>query len=90
MDYRWLPAAWAEGARVNLQTITREEIAEIYGVQPQTISDWASKGKFPKPLPGGNYLWSAKAVEHFMVISSLPDETVKKAQMLAGFEAYGS
>ena len=27
---------------MNLQTITREEIAEIYGVQPQTISDWAS------------------------------------------------
>ena len=75
--------------RMNLQIITREEIAEIYGVRPQTISDWASQGKFPKPLPGGNYRWSAKAVEHFMVLSSLPDEAVKKAKVLAGFEVYG-
>ena len=72
---------------MNLQIITREEIAEIYGVRPQTISDWASQGKFPKPLPGGNYRWSAKAVEHFMVLSSLPDEAVKKAKVLAGFGA---
>ncbi|MDO4643914.1 MAG: hypothetical protein Q4A74_08740 [Cardiobacteriaceae bacterium] len=71
-----------------LETITREQIAEIYGVQPQTVSDWASKDQIPKPLPGGNYLWSMKAVEHFMVVSSLPDDAVRKAQMLIGFEAY--
>lgn len=64
---------------MNLQTITREEIAEIYGVQPHTISDWASKEKFSKLLPSGNYRWSVKTVEHVMVISSLPYEAVRKA-----------
>ena len=73
---------------MSLETLTRTEVAEIYGVKPETISDWASAGKFPKPLPGGNCRWSKKAVEHFMVISSLPDEAVRKARTLAGFEAY--
>ena len=73
---------------MTLLTITRDEIAKAYGVKPKTISNWASEGKFPKPLPGENYLWSLKAVEHYMVISSLPDEAVRKAQTLAGFEAY--
>ena len=47
--------------------------------QPHTISDWASKEKFSKLLPGGNYRWSVKTVEHVMVISSLPYEAVRKA-----------
>ena len=73
---------------MSLKTITRDEIAEIYGVQPNTISEWATKGKFPKPLPGRNYLWSVRAIEQYMVISSLPDAEIKKARTLAAFEAY--
>lgn len=73
---------------MTIETLTRDEIAETYGVRPETISDWASKGRFPKPLPGGNYRWSKKAVEHFMVLSSLPDEAVTKARILSGFESF--
>lgn len=78
-----------EGKALNgLQTIHKDEIAKIYGVSPQTVLGWVSAGKFPKPLPGGKYLWSVRAIEQFMVLSSLPEAEVKKARTLAGFEAF--
>lgn len=62
----------------DILTITRDEIAIIYGVEPETISQWASNGKLPKPLPGRNYLWSKKAVKLHMIISSMPEKNQEK------------
>ncbi|MGL4673949.1 MAG: helix-turn-helix domain-containing protein [Wohlfahrtiimonas sp.] len=59
-------------------TLTREEVAKIYGVEENTISQWASLGKIPRPLPGKNYLWSKKAIELHMIISSMPDKNQAK------------
>lgn len=69
----------------NKLVITKKEIAEIYGVKEATVDQWASLGKLPKPLPGKNYLWSRKAVELHMIISTLPD---KNSQKYAEFLKY--
>lgn len=66
-------------------TISRKEIAEAYGVNEQSISDWASQGNFPLPLRGKKYLWSREAVRIHMISSTLPEKDLDK---LRAFQRY--
>ena len=78
-----------------IETYTRDQIAEWLKVTPQTISNWASSGYFPKPIKGGNYLFSKPAVDLWMQYEPLPESTLRKMELvqkirprLSEFEKY--
>ena len=61
-----------EGIIDPLRTITGKALVKIYNVSPATISKWVSRGEFPKPLKGGNYIWSVDAIKLYWLTSSIP------------------
>lgn len=47
--------------------LTRKQLAEIFGVTPQTISNWLKAGKIPKPNPFNGVLsWSKDEIVKFI------------------------
>jgi excisionase family DNA binding protein len=47
--------------------LTREEMAALFRVDPQTISHWVRKQRLPAPLRlGRQMLWRRQALERFL------------------------
>lgn len=45
-----------------------QDVAEILAVSPQTVANWARKGKFPEPtrIPGYRPFWTRDQVETYI------------------------
>jgi len=47
--------------RVQCLTLTIEQVGQVYGVGPQTVSKWAAKGLIPRPIRiSRQLLWKSK------------------------------
>jgi excisionase family DNA binding protein len=55
------------------QYLTREEVAALLRVDPQTVSRWLRERKLPSPLRlGRQMLWRRETLEQFLAAKSEP------------------
>jgi predicted DNA-binding transcriptional regulator AlpA len=55
-------------AAVSTRTLTINEVAALFGVNPRTIGNWVRLGRFPRPLAVSprKHLWDREAVERVL------------------------
>jgi excisionase family DNA binding protein len=47
--------------------LTRDEVADLLHVDPQTVSRWLREGKLPQPLRiGRQMLWRRESLDRFL------------------------
>ena len=55
----------------DLRTLTTEEVAELLGVQPESVRRWTREGKLPAARWGGRLHFSVEAIRQFQAAAAV-------------------
>ena len=68
----------------DLRTLTVEEVAELLGVQPESVRRWTREGKLPAARWGGRLHFSVEAIRQFQAAAAVhvldPVDFVRRAR----------
>ena len=68
----------------DLRTLTTEEVAELLGVQPESVRRWTREGKLPAARWGGRLHFSVEPIRQFQAAAAVqlcdPADLVRRAR----------